>query len=258
MPFAAGSRTRMRSPNRCALAGAASAAAFLCGCSAVDNTSTDRFSETGELVALSGAGAGAANACFTCHGLRGQGDGAGSPRLADLDIGYLERQLEAYADGRRRHSQMSWIARRLSSTDRKAVAAFYARMPYRAGSGPSRPAPLLYRHGDPQRGLPSCASCHGDNGEGIGPANPPLAGQPAAYLAEQIDQWRRARRRNDPGDVMLRISQLLTPRESAALAAYAATLPGGPPSPVSPEESREARHADPRSGVSGRLLHVPE
>lgn len=258
MPFAAGSRTRMRRANWCALAGAASATVSLAGCSAVESTSTDRFNASGELVALSGGGAGAANACFTCHGLRGQGDGAGSPRLAGLDIGYLERQLEAYADGRRRHSQMSWIARRLSPTDRKAVAAFYARMPYRAQSGPSRPAPLLYLHGDPRRGLPSCASCHGEKGQGLGPANPPLAGQPVAYLAEQIEQWRRARRRNDPGDVMLRISQLLTPRESAALAAYAASLPGGPPSPESPEASREAHRADPRSDVSGRLLHVPE
>ena len=61
--------------------------ASLTGCTAADTTSLDRFSATGELVALSGAGAGAANACVTCHGLQGQGDGAGAPRLAGLDAG---------------------------------------------------------------------------------------------------------------------------------------------------------------------------
>ena len=77
------------------------------GCTAVDSKSSDRFTETGELIAMSGGGAGAANACFTCHGLDGRGDGAGSPRLAGLDAGYLERQLIANSDGRRHHKQMA-------------------------------------------------------------------------------------------------------------------------------------------------------
>lgn len=234
------------------------AAAVLGGCSAVESTSTDRFKASGELVALSGGGAGAANACFACHGLQGQGNGAGAPRLAGLNVGYLQRQLDAYSDGRRRHPQMSWIAERLSPPERNMVSAYYARMSYRGHPAQPAIAPVLYVSGDPGRGLPPCASCHGLSGEGIGPANPPLAGQPAAYLAEQIDQWRRARRRNDPGNVMLRISQLLSPRESAALAAYAASLPGGPPSPEYPAASLEARRGGPRNGVSELLLHVPE
>ena len=55
----------------------------------------------------------------------------------------------------------------------------------------------------------------GANGEGEGYANPPLAGQPAAYLAEQLERWRYAERRTDPGHVMLQISQRLTPPEAA-------------------------------------------
>lgn len=237
---------------------AASAAALVAACSPVEPTSTDRLSASGELIALSGGDAGAANACFTCHGLDGLGDGAGSPRLAVVDVGYLQRQLETYRGGRRRHPQMSWIAKRLSPSDRQAVATYYAALPYAPEQRRGRPPHRLYVAGDPGRGLPSCASCHGVRGEGLGPAYPPLGGQPAAYLAGQMDKWRRSERRNDPGDVMLRISQLLSPSESAAVAAYAARLPGDPPSQESPEAFREEHRGDPRNDASGPPLHVPE
>lgn len=245
----------MATPGKCTVIGAAM---LLYACSAVETTSADRFTATGELVAMSGGHAGAANACFTCHGLDGLGDGAGSPRLAGLDVGYLERQLEAYADGRRRHVQMSWIAERLSPADRKAVAAHYAAMPHTPGALPIRSAPVLYAVGDPSRGLPACAACHGLRGQGIGPANPPLGGQPAAYLHEQIDRWRHGMRRNDPGNEMLAISQRLTPAEAQALSVYASRLPGGPPSPELPEALRSAHHAATRNDAAAPRLHVPE
>lgn len=234
--------------------------ASLTGCTAADITSLDRFAATGELVALSGAGAGAANACVTCHGLQGQGDGAGAPRLAGLDAGYLERQLGAYAEGQRYHPQMAWIAGRLSERERVSVSIHYANLPFNVpATGTAGPeGAALYHRGDPARGLPSCASCHGSGGAGIGPANPPLAGQSEAYLGEQMDQWRTGRRRTDPGAVMMRISQLLTPAEARAVTAYAARLDGRPANPESPAASRAAHRADPRSDASGPPLHVPE
>jgi len=233
-------------------------ATLLGACTSADSTSLDRLSEDGRLISLSGAGAGAANACFTCHGPDGGGNGAGSPRLAGLDAGYLERQLQAYADGRRHHEQMGWIARALNSRERQAVSAYYAGLPFEGGKTGATGRLRLYHEGDPKRGLVACATCHGDRGDGVGAANPPLAGQPAAYLAEQLRLWRIGKRRNDPGDVMLRISQLLSPSEAAALANYSSALPGGPPSPESPATSPEARRADPRNGASGPPLHVPE
>lgn len=231
---------------------------IVAACTAAETTSLDRFEATGELVALSGGAAGAANACITCHGLHGGGNGSGAPRLAGLDAGYLERQLIAYADGRRHHPQMSWITEQLDSKARQRVSLYYAAMPYSGRLVDAGQAPKLWLEGDAQRGLPACAACHGKRGQGMGPANPPLAGQPAAYVAEQLEQWRQGRRRNDPGDVMLRISQLLTPAESRMLARYAARLPAGPPSPESPAAFREAHRAGPRNDASGPPLHVPE
>lgn len=225
------------------------------GCSAIEGTSADRFTVTGELIAFGGGDAGAQNACFTCHGLDGQGDGAGTPRLAGLDVGYLQRQLDDYASGRRRHPEMGYIAARLGSPDRQRVSAYYAGLEFQPRPGPARPAPRLYVAGDPARGLPACAACHGLRGEGSGPANPALGAQPAAYLAGQMEAWRRSARRNDPDNVMLHISRQLTPAESGALAAYAGALPGGPAHPESPAAFPAIRRGDPRSGASALRPH---
>src|SRR3546814_1471252 len=82
----------------------------------------------------------------------------------------------------------------------------------------------IYVKGDPSRRLLPCADCHGPEGEGVGPANPALAGQPAAYLAAQLRAWRRGERRNDPGNVMTVFRLRLTAREIDPVAAHAASM----------------------------------
>ena len=223
---------------------------MLDGCSTPDPESAKAFTATGELVALSGGGSGAQNACFTCHGLDGAGNGAGAPRLAGLEAGYLLKQLDDFAAGTRRHPQMSAIARHLKPRNRMMVAHYYAAMPLPPADTDTRPVPALYVRGDPARDLPACATCHGLRGEGGGLANPALAQQPAAYLAAQLHAWRRSERRNDPDNVMLDISRHLTPVEIAALAAYAGGLPGASPRREFPEGSRAARRSDPRNDAS--------
>lgn len=235
---------------------------WLSGCGPVERGAADRFIATGEMIALSGGDAGAPNACFTCHGLDGHGNGEGTPRLAGLDRGYMTAQLAAYASGRRQHPEMAAIAAKLTAVQQDAVSAYYAAKPFVPSSATSSQSAEqttnLYHSGDPARGLPSCASCHGTSGEGVGPANPPLGAQPAAYLAEQLEQWRSAKRRNDPQNVMLRISQALSHQESEALAAYAAALPGGLAHPESPAASRAAHRGDPKNDASAPPQHAAE
>jgi len=206
--------------------------AMIGGCAAPP--SRDPFTSSGEVIAMGGGDAGATRACFTCHGLQGEGDGETAPRLAGLPAGYLQKQLEDYAAGLRPHALMRSVAGALDADDRGRVAAYYAGLPAAFTASTSPPpggvAAALYHNGDPARGLPACASCHGDRGEGVGPANPPLVGQPAGYLREQMAQWRRSERRNDPRGVMLAISRRLTPGEVEALARYAAA-PGPPAAP---------------------------
>jgi len=231
------------------------AALALSGCAATERTSADRFAASGELIALSGGDAGAFYACFSCHGLDGMGNGAGAPRLAGLDAGYLQRQMEAYAAGLRRHPEMEEVAAKLGAGERRSVSAHYAAMSVRAALPSPRSAPGLWALGDPRRGLEACAACHGLEGEGAGPGSPPLAQQPAAYLADQLHKWRSSERRNDPGNVMLAISRRLDSSEIAALAAYAGSLPAAAARPVYRAAFPAAHRADPRNDVSGRRPH---
>ncbi|MAM40236.1 MAG: cytochrome C [Erythrobacter sp.] len=195
----------------------------------------DPFDATGELIALSGGDAGPQAACHTCHGLNGGGDGALVPRIAGMDAGYLVRQLGFYADGQRRHPQMSWLAGRLDSDERLAVSAYYAAMPIPEAQAAAIPAkspqcdfgdaPTLYHRGAPDRGLASCASCHGADGAGIGPGNPSLTGQSAAYIQEQLQRWRMGERYGDPQNVMHKAADALREEEISPLAAYIAYGP---------------------------------
>jgi cytochrome c553 len=192
----------------------------------------DPFVRTGEVIALSGGDAGAEAACFTCHGMDGQGDGAATPRIAGLGEGYILKQLNDYGSDLRPHDPMSSIARRLSDADRARVARFYADMPARAAAPAVSPDPglitegrALYHQGLPDQNVAACASCHGVDGQGLGAGNPPLTGQSPAYLAVQLELWRSAKRHNDPRDVMGAVSRPLSDDQIAAVSSYAASLP---------------------------------
>ncbi len=212
------------------------------------------FSASGELVALSGGAAGAAGACVTCHGLDGAGDGARVPRIAGLDAGYFVRQLELYDSGQRRDAHMQWIAGKLDNNARVMLAEYYAALPIPAKAysdgQPEDCAPdiaALYHQGEPARGLPSCASCHGDDGQGVGHGNPPLAGQPARYLERQLRRWRTGERYGDPQGTMTRISHRLDEREAAALSDYSARLTDARNRPAPPAACLRTHRPDPRS-----------
>lgn len=207
-----------------------------CNLSPVD----DRFDDSGELIALSGSDAGPQAACHTCHGLDGGGDGDLVPRIAGMDPGYIVRQLGFYADGQRRHPQMSWLAARLSSEERLAVAQYYADMDIPIADAVTTDAPgspdadptclsaaarRLYHLGDPSRGLASCASCHGADGTGVGQGNPSLIGQSAAYHAEQLRRWRAGERYGDPKGVMHDAAAALRADEINPLSEYIAYGP---------------------------------
>lgn len=190
------------------------AAAALAGCDVIDPRAGAAFKADGRMIALSGGDGGALYACFNCHGANGEGDGAATPRLAGLSAGYLEKQLGDYAEASRAHKLMGPIAKALDDKDRRAVAAYYAALA--ASSAPSAsPAPADY--------IEHCAACHGPYGEGVGPANPALAGQPAAYVRDQLWRWKRGERRNDPRGVMTAAVAPLDPAAFEAIATWLST-----------------------------------
>ena len=62
-----------------------------------------------------------------------------------------------------------------------------------------------------------CFVCHGQNGIGLGPDNPNLAGQKKNYLVKQLKDFRSKERKHD---VMNGIAVTLTDKDIEELAKY--------------------------------------
>ena len=207
--------------------------------------------------ALAEKGRAGVPACGGCHGAQGEGNGQVlAPRLAALDAGYLLKQLQdfarelppagiavegvardysktprVYADktvftpGVRKDAVMSAFAKQLSEDDKRNLAAYYASLAYKAVPLKVEYETLergqdLALRGKPEYGLPGCVSCHAPDGEGFGAEFPPLAGQPQAYLVEQINRWQRGDRDNDPMGLMKAIADQLTDADKVTVSAY--------------------------------------
>ena len=208
------------------------AAVLTTACSDRMNITEDRFSASGELIAMSGGEGGARYACASCHGARGEGNGFDAPRLAGLPAGYLQKQMEDYAMGLRPHEVMRDAARFLDSHERVRVANHFAALPPQDFPSETQPAtdeaiaaatPGLYAG--------ACQQCHGV--EGVGTVNgPPLNAQPAFYLTQQLQDWQVSKRRNDGNHVMLKVAQQLKPAEVRQLSLYLAQIPLRPASPA--------------------------
>ena len=186
---------------------------------------------TGKNIATNGNADGAP-ACSACHGANGEGQpAAGIPRLAGLDAAYLKRQLVVFGTGMRDNPMMSPVSKTLTPKAMADLAAFYATLSAPKASDPVKQTAqikmgeALALHGDWSVALPACASCHGVNGLGVGRAFPPVAGQSATYLTNQLAAWKAGTRHDDPLGLMKTIAGRLSDNQIAAVAAYYETMP---------------------------------
>lgn len=180
------------------------------------------------------SGGGDGTACTACHGVDGAGNGAtGFPRLAGLNADYLRHQLDAFADGTRQNAVMTPVAKALCVDQRKAVAAFYAGLPWKATaqSDAAKPDALgqkIAQQGraskDVESSLPACDACHGPGGTGVGASFPALAGQPRRYLEGQLRAWQQGTRPSGTLGVMASVAKRLSDEELAAVSRYFASL----------------------------------
>lgn len=182
-------------------------------------------------VFLQGGAQPGATACVACHGTDGMGLApAGFPRLAGLSADYLSKQLHDFQSGKRQNPVMQPLAKALSDEEIKSVTATLAAMPAPAvpvinrSVSPAGVGATLALRGAWERKIPECVSCHGPGGVGVGSAFPPLANQPAIYLAAQLNAWRDGTRQNDPNDLMGHIAKAMTEDEVKAVAEYFATI----------------------------------
>ncbi|MDE1011910.1 MAG: c-type cytochrome [Paraburkholderia fungorum] len=182
----------------------------------------------GQTIAMHGTATGVA-ACISCHGAKGEGNAAaGFPRLAGISAVYLAAQLTAFADGSRQNPIMQPMAKLLSANERDAVAQYFAGLPPPTSikaddSESARPSDVgawIATRGRWDVGLPACVQCHGPGGIGVGATFPPLAGQPASYIASQLNGWKSGTRPPGPMALMPAVASKLSSTDITAVAAY--------------------------------------
>lgn len=170
--------------------------------------------------------------CKTCHGLSGQGYRGyfPMPRLAGQQPKYLENQLRAFIEGRRRNPVMFNVAHVLSPSTVGALAAHFSDLnPNPIGGAPGEQLALgkrIYDEGLPESNVPACSACHGPDAKGKGEI-PRLAGQLYPYTVKALTYWSKERGQGgakDISSIMVPTTHNLTPPQIAAIAAYVSNL----------------------------------
>jgi len=189
-------------------------------------------------------GKGDASACMGCHGPQGMGnDSMGAPRLANLGIYYIEKQLNDMANDKRIPGGMGAVmpgfAKALTEKDRHDVAVYVNSLAYQVENSDLKAiAEGGETVGKPDAGkvivvqgikgrIPACQDCHGFNGRAD--RFPMINQQRYVYLVNQLNNWRDGSRANDPEvekvGVMRGIAKKLSDDNIRDIAAYLSTAP---------------------------------
>jgi cytochrome c oxidase subunit 2 len=147
--------------------------------------------------------------CAGCHGFDGEGNElVKAPRLAGLEVWYLKRQMQNFADGIRghlvgdTHGQRMAVMAEVVRNERELddLLAYVATLP------PDRAAIAPVAGGDSERGrqlYAICAACHGVNGQGTAALSAPgLVGLDGWYLIEQLRLYAEGLRGTQPADML--------------------------------------------------------
>ena len=174
-------------------------------------------------------------ACVACHGPTGARPILPAyPAIAGQSARYISTQIQLISEGQR-HSGLSaamrGIAQTLSTQDIQALSTWFARQSPKSSSDTVaidaktlQFGKSLFQNGDFSRHIPSCAACHGSQGEGNpGPPYPRIAGQSITYLEERLHGYHDNADAplHTPGYLTMRgISQQLRSEDIQALAIY--------------------------------------
>lgn len=172
--------------------------------------------------------------CASCHGPDGNTPLMPEyPKLAGQHPEYLYKQLldfKAWDDKppARENATMNAMVMAYSKEEMLGLAQYYARQPLQPAEPKAQETLALgqriWHHGLPDKAVPACSGCHGNNGAGIPSLYPRLSGQTPDYVVLQLKAFREQQRANDPEQMMRQIANKLTDTEIEALADYAASL----------------------------------
>lgn len=180
-------------------------------------------------------------ACTGCHGAQGRASNEGFvPRIAGKPAAYLQRQVQRFRDGGRRHDGMARLLEGLPDAYLLEIATHFAQLDLPLETSPGRSmsaaavtrAAQLVREGDRGLNIPPCAACHGERLGGTLPGVPGLAGLPRAYTMAQLGAWRVGMRSASAPDCMRTIAMALRPGDLTALADWLAVQPAAVVAPA--------------------------
>ena len=170
--------------------------------------------------------------CTKCHVNQGRGDLKGDyPDLTLQSAPFVAQNLYAFRSGARPDDMMRQVTGGLSFEQMASLAYYVNGLAPQPGlakpdmAAAARGAAIA-AHGDPQRGIPACLSCHSASGVAALPLVPRLQGESAPYLHNRLDMFAQSYAGNLSSlNPMPLIAGKLTVRERADLAAYFAASP---------------------------------
>lgn len=155
-----------------------------------------------------------AKIAYTCHGCHGIPNYKNAfpvysvPKLGGQHAAYMVAALKGYKNKERAHPTMLAQATALNDQDLADVAAFLSGTELKPTGRAVGTAPKAGQ---------TCVACHGNDGIGILPEYPNLAGQHEDYLTNSLRSYKSGVRKNA---VMAGMAAALTEQDIRELAAY--------------------------------------
>ena len=164
--------------------------------------------------------------CVTCHGPGGNTTSNQFPKLAGQSHEYFIAQMKAFRDKSRADKnaeRFMWgIASRLTDKEIEDLAFYYESQSREHSKKINDQAKYelgqsIFTKGKLDKGVPACAACHGDKGQGLASV-PEIAGQNETYIKRQLNVFYGNER---PSAIaMHEIVKNLTQEEIEAIAEY--------------------------------------
>jgi cytochrome c553 len=155
-----------------------------------------------------------AKLAYTCHGCHGIPNYKNAypiysvPKLGGQHAAYMVVALKEYASQDRPHATMHAQAVTMAEQDMLDIAAYLGGQELKATGRAVGTAPKAGQ---------TCVACHGNDGVGIMPEYPNLAGQHADYIEQALKSYRAGQRKNA---VMGGMASALTDQDIKELAQY--------------------------------------
>lgn len=166
------------------------------------------------------AGRQKAEICLACHGPGGNSTNPAVPTLAGQPEQFIVTQLFMFREGKRKDTQMSPFAAKLSNADLNDLAAYFSGQPHAPPAHAS--APDVAAAGRRITEQQNCVACHARNLMGQQHI-PRLAGQQTEYLRTQLRGFKASTRFDMDGN-MTSAAQSLSDADIDILADYLSGL----------------------------------